>query len=90
MQKRTGGSSSPAAPSPGSRKAIFVSRKATFRSPVSDQVLVRNRWLSLDPYMRGRMSDAPSYAKPVTIGEVMIGGTAGEVVAVQASGLHPR
>ena len=41
---------------------------------------MRNHWLSLDPYMRGRMSDAKSYAKPVAIGEVMIGGTAGEVV----------
>ena len=46
----------------------------------NNQVLVRNHWLSLDPYMRGRMSDAKSYAKPVAIGEVMIGGTAGEVV----------
>ncbi len=48
--------------------------------PGANQVLVRNEWLSLDPYMRGRMSDVKSYAKPVEIGEVMIGGTAGEVV----------
>ncbi len=45
------------------------------------QVLVRNRWLSLDPYMRGRMSDAKSYAAPQPLGKVMQGGTAGEVVA---------
>ena len=44
------------------------------------QLLIRNLWLSLDPYMRGRMSDAKSYAKPVEIGEVMTGGTVGEVV----------
>jgi NADPH-dependent curcumin reductase CurA len=44
-------------------------------------VLVRNHYLSLDPYMRGRMSDAPSYAPPQKLDEVMIGGTAGEVVA---------
>lgn len=44
------------------------------------QVLVRNHWLSLDPYMRGRMNDTKSYAAPVNIGDVMIGGTAGEVV----------
>ncbi len=44
------------------------------------QVLVRNLWLSLDPYMRGRMSDAKSYAQPLKIGDVMIGGTAGEVI----------
>ena len=48
--------------------------------PGANQVLVRNRWLSLDPYMRGRMSDAKSYAAPVQIGAVMVGGTAGEVI----------
>jgi NADPH-dependent curcumin reductase CurA len=49
--------------------------------PGAGEVLVRTRWLSLDPYMRGRMSPAKSYAKPVEIGEVMEGGTVGEVVA---------
>ncbi len=51
--------------------------------PVAAQgeLLVRNDWLSLDPYMRGRMSDAKSYARSVGIGEVMVGGTAGEVIA---------
>jgi len=44
-------------------------------------VLLRTIWLSLDPYMRGRMSDAPSYAAPVPIGGVMEGGTVNEVVA---------
>jgi NADPH-dependent curcumin reductase CurA len=44
------------------------------------QVLVRHHYLSLDPYMRGRMSDAKSYAQPHPLGTVMIGGTAGEVV----------
>ena len=44
------------------------------------EVLLRTRWLSLDPYMRGRMSDAPSYAKPVEIGGVMEGGAVSEVV----------
>jgi NADPH-dependent curcumin reductase len=44
------------------------------------QVLVRNEWLSLDPYMRGRMSDAKSYVPPVQIGEVMVGQTVGEVI----------
>ncbi len=37
-------------------------------------MLLRNEYLSLDPYMRGRMSDAPSCAAPVEIGAVMIGG----------------
>jgi NADPH-dependent curcumin reductase CurA len=50
------------------------------------QMLLRTRWLSLDPYMRGRMSDAPSYAKPVGIGEVMEGGTVSEVVDSKTDG----
>jgi NADPH-dependent curcumin reductase CurA len=45
------------------------------------QVLVRNHYLSLDPYMRGRMNDAKSYAQPQPLNEVMGGGTVGEVVA---------
>lgn len=44
------------------------------------QVLVRNHYLSLDPYMRGRMNESKSYAVPQPLGEVMIGGTVGEVV----------
>src|SRR3954467_10377195 len=49
--------------------------------PGPGQVLLKTKWLSLDPYMRGRMSDAPSYAKPVGIGEVIEAGTVSEVVA---------
>jgi NADPH-dependent curcumin reductase CurA len=45
------------------------------------EILVRNLYLSLDPYMRGRMDDARSYAKPVELGQVMEGGTVGEVIA---------
>ncbi len=45
------------------------------------QVLVRHHYLSLDPYMRGRMNESKSYAEPQPLNEVMIGGTAGEVVA---------
>ena len=44
------------------------------------EVLVRNHYLSLDPYMRGRMDDAKSYAAPQALDACMIGGTAGEVV----------
>lgn len=50
------------------------------------EMLLHTRWLSLDPYMRGRMSDAPSYAKPVGIGEVMEGGTVSEVVDSKLDG----
>ena len=49
-------------------------------NPGAGEVLVKNEWLSLDPYMRGRMSDAKSYAKHVEIGEVMVGQTVGEVI----------
>lgn len=45
------------------------------------QVLVRNHYLSLDPYMRGRMNDSKSYAQPQPLNEVMIGGTVGVVEA---------
>ncbi|HEY6037485.1 MAG TPA: NADP-dependent oxidoreductase, partial [Kofleriaceae bacterium] len=44
------------------------------------EVLVRHHFLSLDPYMRGRMNDAKSYAAPQPLGQVMQGGTVGEVV----------
>ena len=46
-----------------------------------DQVLLRTIWLSLDPYQRGRMNDAASYASPLRIGEVIVGGTVCKVVA---------
>ncbi|HWM48767.1 MAG TPA: NADP-dependent oxidoreductase [Xanthobacteraceae bacterium] len=49
--------------------------------PGAGEVLLRTLWLSLDPYMRGRMSDAPSYAAPVPVGGVMEGGTVSEVIA---------
>ena len=50
-------------------------------TPGEGQVLLRTIWLSLDPYMRGRMSDGPSYATPVPIGGVMEAGTVNEVIA---------
>ncbi len=50
-------------------------------TPGDGQVLLRTIWLSLDPYMRGRMSDGPSYATPVPIGGVMEAGTVNEVIA---------
>jgi NADPH-dependent curcumin reductase CurA len=53
------------------------------------QVLLRTRYLSLDPYMRGRMSDAPSYAPPVAVGGIMVGGTIGEVVESNSPDLKP-
>ncbi len=70
--------------------------EANFRletAPVSKagdgEVLVKNQWLSLDPYMRGRMSQQKSYVKGVEIGEVMTGETAGEVVESKHPGFKP-
>ena len=51
------------------------------------EVLVRAIYLSLDPYMRGRMTDAKSYVSPTGLGEVMPGGVVGQVVASNAAGL---
>jgi len=48
-------------------------------TPSDDQVLLRTLYLSLDPYMRGRMSEGPSYAAPLAIGDVMVGGTVSRV-----------
>ena len=54
---------------------------APLPEPAEGEVLVKNLWLSLDPYMRGRISEAKSYVKGVEIGEVMVGQTVGEVIA---------
>src|SRR5882762_3491224 len=59
----------------------FRLEEVAIPQPGPGEVLLRTRFLSLDPYMRGRMSDAPSYAKPVDLDEVMEGGTVSEVVA---------
>ena len=58
-------------------------------APAEGEVQVRNEWLSLDPYMRGRMSDAKSYVPPVQIGEVMVGQTVGEVTASKDAAFAP-
>jgi hypothetical protein len=63
----------------------FRLRETPLPTPGDGQLLLRTLYLSLDPYMRGRMSDAKSYAEPVGLGEVMVGGT---VSRVQASN-HP-
>jgi hypothetical protein len=62
----------------------FRIENAPVPQPKDGEVLVKNLWLSLDPYMRGRMSDVKSYVKGVDIGEVMVGQTVGEVVESKA------
>jgi hypothetical protein len=58
-------------------------------TPAMGQMLLRTEYLSLDPYMRGRMSDAPSYAAPVSVGAVMEGGTVAQVVTSHVKGFAP-
>lgn len=67
----------------------FRSEDYPIPEPGEGEALIRTLWLSLDPYMRGRMSDAPSYARPVCIGEVMEGRAVGEVVTSRDSSLKP-
>lgn len=63
----------------------FRLEKNSVPQPEEGQLLLRTVYLSLDPYMRGRMSDAPSYSPPVEIGAVMVGGTVSRVEQSQ----HP-
>ncbi|NSL57001.1 NADP-dependent oxidoreductase [Uliginosibacterium aquaticum] len=65
--------------------ANFRLETAPVPQPAQGQVLLRALYLSLDPYMRGRMSAAKSYAKPVGLGDVMVGGTVSRV----ENSLHP-
>jgi len=62
------------------REENFRIVDAPVPKPAPGEVLVRGEWLSLDPYMRGRMSDAKSYTAPVEIGQVMVGQVVGEVL----------
>jgi len=62
--------------------------RALPEAPLRDgEARVRNLWLSVDPYMRGRMNDAKSYASPFALGEPMQGGAVGRVVESRAEGL---
>jgi NADPH-dependent curcumin reductase CurA len=64
----------------------FRLEEAQLPAPGPGEVLVRTLWLSLDPYMRGRMKEGPSYAAAAGVGEVMPGETVGEVEASEAPG----
>src|SRR6218665_2323235 len=61
--------------------ANFRTENYVLPTPGTGEVLLRTIWLSLDPYMRGRMNDGPSYAAPVPVDGVMEGGTVCEVIA---------
>jgi NADPH-dependent curcumin reductase CurA len=67
----------------------FQLQKTPLPTPGEGEVLVKNLWLSLDPYMRGRMSDVKSYVKGVDLGELMVGQTVGEVLESKHPKLKP-
>ncbi len=67
----------------------FRFEDAPLPHPGDGEVLVKNLWLSLDPYMRGRMNDVKSYVPPVQIGAVMEGQTVGEVIESRRPGYKP-
>src|SRR3954454_24738059 len=56
--------------------------------PAEGEIVVRNAFMSVDPYMRGRMDDRQSYVPPFQLGEPLTGGAVGEVVASRAQGLE--
>ena len=68
-------------------RPVGVPKESDFRltetpvgAPGEGECLVRGAYLSVDPYMRGRLRDRKSYAPPVQVGDVMVGGVAGHVV----------
>ncbi|MFD5636408.1 MULTISPECIES: NADP-dependent oxidoreductase [unclassified Streptomyces] len=67
----------------------FALVEAEVRQPGPGEVLVRNAYVSVDPYMRGRMSAAKSYVAPFELGKTMQGGAVGEVIASNAEGIEP-
>ncbi|MBA0261348.1 NADP-dependent oxidoreductase [Stenotrophomonas maltophilia] len=67
--------------------ANFRLEQAALPALGDGEVLLRNRYLSLDPYMRGRMDEGPSYAAPVAVGAVMEGQTVAEVLRSNAEGV---
>lgn len=67
----------------------FRVERVPLSAPADGQLLLETLFLSLDPYMRGRMSDAESYADPVEVGAVMVGGTVCRVLTSRAPGFEP-
>lgn len=64
----------------------FTLAETTLDPPEEGQVLVRNLFMSVDPYMRGRMNDRKSYVPPFEIGKVLDGGAVGEVIESRSNG----
>jgi NADPH-dependent curcumin reductase CurA len=69
------------------KPADFELAEREVPDPADGELVVRNTFMSVDPYMRGRMDDRPSYVPPFQLGEPLAGGAVGEVVASRAQGL---
>ncbi len=78
-----------ARPSGMPQESDFKLVEAPLPRPGDGGVLLRTAYLSVDPYMRGRISGVKSYADPVEIGQVMVGGTVGRVVESKNSNFQP-
>jgi NADPH-dependent curcumin reductase len=76
-------------PAPKAGPANFRLESAPLEGLREGEILLRTLWLSLDPYMRGRMSEGPSYAEPVALGGVMVGQTVAEVEASRHADYRP-
>jgi len=71
------------------KESDFRLDQAPMPEPKDGQVLVKTTYLSVDPYMRGRITGVRTYADPVLPGDVMVGGVTGEVIASKFAGLKP-
>src|SRR2546421_538862 len=78
-----------ARPSGFPQESDFALEETEIGEPGAGEVLVRALWVSLDPYQRGRMSEARSYATPLEVGDVITSQTLGEVVASQDPRFEP-
>src|SRR6202142_4191598 len=67
----------------------FTLAQVELAPPQEGQVLVRNLYMSVDPYMRGRMNSGKSYVPPFELGKPLEGGAVGEVIESRAEGLEP-
>ena len=67
----------------------FETVQVNLPDPAPGEVQVRNTWMTVDPYMRGRMNDVRSYTPPFALGEAMTGGAIGEVIASNDPSLMP-
>src|SRR5688572_26775980 len=69
-------------------EGLFEVAECPICDPADGQVLIRNAYFSVDPYMRPRMNDVRSYVAPYTLGEAMTGGAVGQVISSRHEGVR--